>query len=101
VHRLEARTLTVARRGRERLLELRLVNRGNVTEELGGDSVRLSLLRGGRVLATLRPRPREILPHSAGIAVFAYGGRARGPVVARLRLRTPLRGSVRQFHLRL
>ena len=101
VRRLDARSLTVERRGAARLLQLRLLNRGNVTEELGEDGVRLSLLRAGRVFATLRPRHRELLPHSAGIAVFTYRGRVRGPVVARIRLRTPLRGPVRWFRLRL
>ena len=81
VRRLDARALTVRHLGTRRLLELRLVNRGNVTERLGGDGLRLALLRGGRRLATLRPRACELLPHSAGIAVFAYRrGQSRGPV---------------------
>jgi hypothetical protein len=101
VRRLDARALTVRRRGTRRLLELRLVNRGNVTEELGGDRLQLSLLRGSRVFATLQSRRRELLPHSAGIAEFAYGGRVRGPILARIRFHTPLRGPVRWFRLRL
>ena len=101
VRRLDARAMTVERRGVARLLEVRLVNRGNVTEELGGDGVRLSLLRDGGVFATLRPRREELLPHSDGIAVFVYRGRIRGPVLARMRLRTPLRGPVRRFRVRL
>ena len=44
VRRLDARALTVRRSGALRLLELRLVNRGNVTERLAGDGLRLSLL---------------------------------------------------------
>jgi hypothetical protein len=84
-----------------RLLELRLVNRGNVTERLAGDGLRISLLRDGRKLVTLRPRNRELLPHSAGIAVFAYRGRLRGAVVARVELRPPVRGSQRSFLVRL
>jgi hypothetical protein len=95
VRRLDARGLSVRRLGERRLLELRLVNRGNVTERLGGDGLRLALLRHGRVFATLRPRPRELLPHSAGVAVFAYGGRVRGAVVARIKLRPPSRGGRR------
>lgn len=101
VRRLDARSATVVHRGTARLLELRLLNRGNVTEALGGEAVRLSLFREGRVFATLLPRRRELLPHSSGIAVFAYRGRVRGPITARIRLRTPLRGPVRWFHLRL
>jgi hypothetical protein len=101
VRRLDARALTVRRRGALRLLELRLVNRGNVTERLAADGLRVLLLRGGRRFATLRPRSRELLPHSAGIAVFAYRGRLRGTVVARVELRPPVRGPRRSFRVRL
>jgi hypothetical protein len=101
VRRLDARALRVRRRGTLRLLELRLVNRGNVTERLPGDGLRLSLLGGGRTLATLRPQSRELLPHSAGIAVFAYRGRLRGLVVARVAFRSPVRGARRSFRVRL
>jgi len=101
VRRLDARALMVHRSGTQRLLELHLVNRGNVTERLIGDGLRVALLRDGRKLATLRPRTRELLPHSAGIAVFPYGGPLRGAVVARVELRAPIRGPRRSFRLRL
>jgi hypothetical protein len=101
VRRLDARGLSVRRHGTLRLLELRLVNRGNVTERLGGDRLRLWLLRHGRKLATLRPTPRELLPHSSGIAVFPYRGRLRGTVLVRVALSPPLRGPRRSFHVRL
>jgi hypothetical protein len=101
VRRLDARGLSVRRHGTLRLLELRLVNRGNVTERLGGDRLRLSLLRRGRKLTTLRPTPRELLPHSSGIAVFPYRGRVRGTVLVRVALSPPLRGPRRSFHVRL
>jgi hypothetical protein len=101
VRRLDARALSVRRRGPLRLLELRLVNRGNVTERLPGDGLRLSLRSGGRTLATLRPQARDLLPHSAGIAIFVYRGRFRGPVTARVRLRPFVRGSRPSFSLRL
>jgi len=80
---------------------LRLVNRGNVTERLPADGLRLSLLSGGRRFATLRPQSEELLPHSAGIAVFAYRGGVDGPVVARVRLRHPVKGARRSFRVRL
>jgi hypothetical protein len=99
VRRLDARDLTLRRLGTRRLLQLRLVNRGDVTEQLGG--LRLSLFRGHRRFARLAPRSGELLPHSAGVAVFSYGGRVRGPVVARIVLRPPLRGPRRAFYLRL
>jgi hypothetical protein len=101
VRRLDPRALTVRHKGALRLLELRLVNRGNVTERLAGDGLRVSLLRDGRELVTLRPRSREVLPHSAGIAVFAYRGRLRGEVVARVELRPPVEGPRRSFRVRL
>ncbi|HJQ82801.1 MAG TPA: hypothetical protein VKA21_01900 [Candidatus Binatia bacterium] len=99
VRRLDPRSLTVRRAGARRLLELMVVNRGNVTERLGGDRLRLVLLRRGRTLATLRPRRRELLPRSRGIAEFAYRGRVRGSVLARVELRPP--GPPRSFRVRL
>ena len=101
VRRLDARALTVRRVGTRRLLDLRLVNSGNVTERLPGDALRLSLFRGGRKLVTLRPQSRELLPHSVGIAVFPYRGRIRGTVLARVELRPPVRGRRRSFLVRL
>jgi hypothetical protein len=101
VRRLEARGLRVRREGPLRLLDLHLVNRGNVSVRLGGDALRLVLLRGGRRLRTLRPAPQELLPHSAGIATFTYRGRLRGSVLARVELRSPLRGRQRLFRVRL
>ena len=101
VRRLDARALTVRRSGTRRLLDLRLVNRGNVTERPAGDGLRISLFRDRRKLATLRPRSVELLPHSAGIAVFAYRGRVRGVTVARVELPAPVGGKRRSFHVRL
>jgi hypothetical protein len=101
VRRLDVGALAVRRLGARRLLELRLVNRGNVTEHLRRDGLRLSLLRDGRRFVTLRPRNAELLPHSAGVVGFPYGGHLRGAVVARVELRPPLREARRSFHLRL
>ena len=101
VRRLDARALTVRRRGSRRLLELRLVNRGNVTERLGRDGLRLALVAHGRTVARLRPKSRELLPRSAGIAEFTYRGAARGRLLARIELRPPVRGQPRAFRIRL
>ena len=98
--RLEARSLSVRRRAAGRLLELLLVNRGNVTEQLGDDRLRLELVRKGRTFATLRPRKRELLPRSAGIAEFAYRGPVRGNVVAQVELGSVVHGPRRSFHVR-
>lgn len=100
VRRLDARSLTIRRAGARRMLDLLLVNRGNVTERLGDDRLRLTLLRRGRVFATLRPRGRELLPHSAGLAEFAYRGAVRGDVLARLAMRSVVGGPRRSFHVR-
>ena len=100
VRRLDARALRVRRAGAKRLLELLLVNRGNVTERLGGSRLRLVLLRHGRTLVTLRPRPRELLPRSAGLAEFVYRGRVRGSVLVRVELR-PVGHERRAFHVHL
>ena len=100
VRRLDARALRVRRAGAKRLLELLLVNRGNVTERLGGSRLRLVLLRHGRTLVTLRPRPRELLPRSAGLAEFVYRGRVRGSVLVRVELR-PVGQKRRAFHVHL
>jgi hypothetical protein len=101
LRRLDARALTVRRSGALRLLELRLVNRGNVTERLAGDGLGISLYRDRRKLVTLRPQGRELLPHSGGIAIFAYRGQLRGNVVARVELRPPVEGPTRSFRIRL
>jgi hypothetical protein len=100
VRMLDARSLSVRSGAAGRLLELFLVNRGNVTERLGNDRLRLVLLRNGRVFATLRPRGRELLPRSAGLAEFAYRGRIRGAVLARVEMRPAVSGPRRSFHVR-
>jgi hypothetical protein len=82
VRRLELRRLWVARRGRRRLLELRVANRGNVTEELARVHVTVSLARTGRRLAKLVAAPRNVRPHTQGILDFRLRPRVRGAVTA-------------------
>jgi hypothetical protein len=101
VRRLDARSLTVRRAGTRRVLELLVLNHGNVTERLGDDRLRLVLLRNGHAFVRLPPRGRELLLHSAGVAEFAYRGPVRGDVVARVEMRPAVRGVRRSFHLRL
>ena len=101
VRRVDARALTVRRRGNSRLLGLLLVNRGNVTERLGEDRLRLVLNRDGRRLATLQAQREELLPRSRAVAEFIYRGPVRGQVVARIELRPSIRGRRPAFHLRL
>jgi hypothetical protein len=101
VRRLDARSLIVRSGGRFRVLELLLVNRGNVTERFGRDGLRLVLSRSGRRLVTLRPRRGELLPRSRGLADFAYRGPVSGEVLARVELHPSIRGRRPAFHLRL
>ena len=77
VHRLELGALRV----RRRMLEAAVANRGNVVEHV---RVRVSLSRGGRVLARLGPVVRTLLPHSRAIERFRYRGRVHGWVTARV-----------------
>ena len=80
------RTLAVRRRRGRTLLELRLVNRGNVTEEIGrrGCGSRCSAAGASSRCA---PAAAELLPHSSGLAQFRYVGRVHGAVTARVELR--------------
>jgi hypothetical protein len=86
VHRLRVEGLRVRRTGRTRLLRLVLVNRGNVTEPLRPGRIGVALYRRGRRFAALRVRPRDLLPHTRGIAELPYGGSVRGRVTARIRI---------------
>jgi len=90
VHRLELGALRV----RHRVLELVVVNRGNVVER---PRVRIVLLRGGHVLARLGSVGRTLLPHSRGVERFRCSARIRGWVTARVEM-----GALRRiFRLRL
>jgi hypothetical protein len=88
VHRLALASAHVRRLGKQRVVEVLTANRGNVTEELGAERMGLSLRRHGRVLATLRPERRQILPRTRGLVLFRYGGPVRGIVSALVRLST-------------
>jgi len=87
VHRLWPRSLRIHRAAKASRLDLRLVNRGNVTEQLGGGRVRLVLLRGRRVVARLRLPGRELLPRSAGAFTLVHRGRLPRRLKARLEIR--------------
>ncbi|HZU20635.1 MAG TPA: hypothetical protein VE982_05420 [Gaiellaceae bacterium] len=76
--RLEVRTLRV----RRRVLELVVANRGNVAERIAHGAVVLRLFRRGRLVAVLRPRPRDLLPQTRGVLEFAVPQQVRGRVSA-------------------
>lgn len=81
VRRILPESLTVRRRGSVHVLDLRIANRGNVAERVRPG---LELWRRGLRLALLHGRRLDLLPHSSGLAEFAYRGSLRGTVVARI-----------------
>jgi hypothetical protein len=104
LHRLELHGLRVRRGHRADLLELSVVNRGNVTERLTRERVRVSLRRRGRVIARLRAMPRELFPRSRATETFRYRGRLRGPATALVEVVRPANGMPilrRTFRIRL
>ena len=104
LHRLELRGLRVRRARGTDLLELSVVNRGNVTERLARERVRVSLRRRGRVIARLRAGPREVFPRSPATETFRYRGRLRGPATALVEVVRPTNGVPilrRTFRIRL
>jgi hypothetical protein len=68
VRRLELRGLRIARRGGRRTLELRVANRGNVTETL--PRVHVTISRARRQLVRLVAARRAVRPHTQGILDF-------------------------------
>jgi hypothetical protein len=82
VRRLELRGLRVARRAARRVLELRVRNRGNITETLAGIRVAVSRARTGRRLATLAAARRDVRPRTQGILEFCLPRAVRGAVNA-------------------
>jgi hypothetical protein len=104
VRRLDIRGLRVVRHGKQRAIVLTLQNRGNVSELLPLRRVQIVLRRGPRLLATLLPPRRRLLPHGVAVMTLRYSGRARGRVRAVVALRRPRPGIPvlrRTFRIRL
>jgi hypothetical protein len=97
VHRLELISFRLRRRGRERALELSLLNAGNVTEALSARRLNVELWARGRLVVRLHARGRELLPRSRGVVMLACPRSARGRLVARVRVGE----TVRRYPLRL
>ena len=93
VRRLVVERIRLRRRARERVIEVDLANRGNVTERLGRGWIAVTLIRRGRVLARLSSLPRDLLPLSRGRADLVYRGAARGWVRALIELGPHRRGA--------
>ena len=99
-HRLAVRSLRVRSLGQRRVLELAVVNAGNVVEHLRRGRLRVYLVAGRRRLAELRSPPRELLPRTRVTFVLGYSERLRGPVRALVALGTARR-LVRSFRVYL
>jgi hypothetical protein len=80
-----------------RRLDVVVRNGGNVVERIRGQTLRIVLRRRGRVLATLRPAPRELLPGARGLVEVRYPRGVRGRVAATVELA----GRAAVFRLRL
>jgi len=80
VHRLALGRVHVVRR----TLRVFVRNGGNVAERIGPRELAVELRRAGRVVARLRARTQELLPHSAGVVVLALPrGKIRAVVTFR------------------
>lgn len=97
VHRL---TVTGLRALPGKRLAVSLRNAGNVAELLRPGSLTVTLWRGRRLVARLRPATRELLPRTRGVIELGYRSTIHGPLMARIELSgpKPLR---RAFRVRL
>ena len=102
VRRLALRGLRVRRVRGTRVLELRVANRGNVTETIDRGRIRV-VLRRGSARTSLRVEPRRLRPRTSGIVQLRYRGRINGWVTARVRIAPDPGGRVvsRTFRVRL
>ena len=99
VRRLELRRLRAARHGRRRSIELRVANRGDVTEELARVHVTITRARTGRRLAALVAAQRDLRPHTQGILEFRLRRRLHGAVSARVVIpAAPGRAAIRRTY---
>jgi len=105
VHRLELAGARVRRAARNRILRLRIANRGNVIEALNPGCPRVAVRRGRVLLATLRLPRRRLLPRTSALVDVVYRGRFRGGARVRLSPRAgskcPVVGRGRWFSVRI
>jgi hypothetical protein len=101
VRRLVLRELRVRRARGARALEVVVANRGNVTERLARERVRIWLLRRGARTA-LAAEPRDLRPRTSGVVVARYGAR-RGWRAVRVEIASAEGGPVvrRTFRVKL
>ena len=74
-HRLE---LVAARLRMRRLVDVVVENRGNVSERIGRGALVARVWLRHRLVVTLAPRPRELLPRTRGVVEFALPRRLHG-----------------------
>jgi hypothetical protein len=84
VHRVKLLGIGTRKLGKRRLVTVRLANRGNVAEVVGGGKVMVTLWRRGKLVARLPTPPRELLPQSRGLVEVTYRGPVRGVVTCRV-----------------
>jgi hypothetical protein len=90
VRTLAVRGVRVRREpGGGRIVELHVINRGNVTESLRRDDVRL-VLRRGVAESRVRADARDLRPRTGGVVQFRYRGRLVGWVTATARIAAEL-----------
>jgi hypothetical protein len=68
--------------GGAQVLEVPVLNRGNVVEQLPRGRLRLAVVTRGRVVQRLRPGAREVLPHSTAVFVLRCRPGLRGRLTA-------------------
>lgn len=78
--------ISVSRSGKSRVVRVRVINNGNVSERFTRQRISIQLLRGGRTVARLTARTRLFLPGTRGDILGRYNGRLRGRVVVRVTL---------------
>ena len=103
VRRLTLGGVRVRRRHGARVLFVSVANLGNVTVQLRG-RVTASLFRRGRQVARLSLRAqRALLPGARALVALRHSGRARGPLIAvvRIRLGPGVRIVERRYRIRL
>jgi hypothetical protein len=102
VRRLVVRGARVRRARGKRVVELVVVNRGNVTETLDHRRVRVALTQRGATLR-LRAEARELRPRTRGLVELPYRGRLSGLVTARVAIAAHQGGQAveRVFRIRM
>jgi hypothetical protein len=104
VRRLVLRGVALRRAGRARLLDVAIADRGNVDEWVGPRRLSITLIRGGRVVARVRPAARRFLARTSGVAEARAPGSLHGAVRAVVHLARPRPGVAevrRSYPLRL